>query len=185
MSRNLKYECLEYRPCAEERSQRCELYNRGGRCGLPDREYCTEWLKANKVEVDTDLLGHVTLKSKREKRSQRSKASAKNQTTQMPTDMLRAQAENAPIVRNITDDLIRSFKELGAEVCIKGPNIKELWLVPSYTDRDRPEISAEHAATLAVILCAFPGAKVTAFEKSPGASAPTPPTPNPNKEVSP
>jgi hypothetical protein len=39
-------------------------------------------------------------------------------------------------------------------------------LVPSYTGQARKEITPEHAATLRLLLDAFPGARIAAFEKA-------------------
>lgn len=65
----------------------------------------------------------------------------------------------------ITQEEIDSFKALGIELCIRFEELGELWLVPEYTNQDRREISPEHAATLRLLLDAFPGGRVTAFEK--------------------
>ena len=54
-----------------------------------------------------------------------------------------------------------------AEVCLASDDVGEFWLVPEYTDKERQELSIDHAATLTAICAAFPGAKVTAFEKDP------------------
>lgn len=71
------------------------------------------------------------------------------------------------MVRNLSDEDIASFKALNVEVCLATEDCGQIWLVPEYTGRaDRKEISARDAATLAAVCSAFPGARVTSFEKT-------------------
>lgn len=78
-----------------------------------------------------------------------------------------AEPRDVPVVRNLSDEDIASFKALKVEVCLATEDCGELWLVPEYTGRaDRKEISARDAATLAAVCSAFPGARVTSFEKT-------------------
>ena len=65
----------------------------------------------------------------------------------------------------ITQDEIDSFKALGVELCIRSEELGEVWLVPGYTGQARKEITPEHAATLRLLLEAFPGGRVTSFGK--------------------
>jgi hypothetical protein len=75
---------------------------------------------------------------------------------------------DVPVVHNLSDEDIASFKALNVEVCLATEDCGEIWLVPEYTGRaDRKEISARDAATLAAVCSAFPGARVTSFEKTP------------------
>ena len=54
----------------------------------------------------------------------------------------------------------------GVEVCLATEGCGEVWLVPEYTGRDdRKEISVRDAATLAAVCSAFPGARVTSYER--------------------
>lgn len=79
-----------------------------------------------------------------------------------------ADPRDAPVVRNLSDEDIASFKALNVEVCLATEDCGQIWLVPEYTGRaDRKEISARDAATLAAVCSAFPGARVTSFEKTP------------------
>ena len=55
---------------------------------------------------------------------------------------------------------------MNVEVRLKSEAFGEMWLVPEYTGKDRQELTAEHAATICRLLQAFPGSKVTAFEKT-------------------
>ena len=80
----------------------------------------------------------------------------------------------AVLVRNLTDEDIASFKALGVEVCLASEEIGEVWIVPEYTEQQRRELRIDHAATLTAVCAAFPGAKVTSFEKLAKADAPKP-----------
>ncbi len=62
---------------------------------------------------------------------------------------------------------IVSFKALGLEVCLQDEQVGEVWLVPAYTGQDRVELSVEHAALLAAVCSAFPGASVASFVRKP------------------
>lgn len=81
---------------------------------------------------------------------------------------------DAVLVRNLTDEDIASFKALGVEVCFASEGIGEVWIVPEYTEQERREIRIDHAATLTAVCAAFPGAKVTSFEKLAKADSPKP-----------
>ena len=88
-----------------------------------------------------------------------------------PTSPERSRPEpdprDVPVVRNLSDEDIASFKALNVEVCLATEDCGQIWLVPEYTGRrDRKEISARDAATLAAVCAAFPGARVTSFEKT-------------------
>ena len=78
----------------------------------------------------------------------------------------RAPDQEVPVVRNLTDEDVASFKALGVEVCLATEDCGEVWLVPEYTGRDdRKEISVRDAATLAAVCSAFPGARVTSYQR--------------------
>ena len=81
---------------------------------------------------------------------------------------------DAVLVRNLTDEDIASFKALGVEVCLASEEIGEVWIVPEYTEQARRELRIDHAATLTAVCAAFPGAKVTSFEKLTKAEGPKP-----------
>lgn len=118
-------------------SKRCRHYHPNGACGLPDEFMCVEWLKAN---------GHPANASS---------------TPPSPRTELAA-------VRTITDADIASFKALGVEVRLESAELGDLWLVPAYTGSpERLELSVEHAALLAAVCSAFPGARVTSFSRPP------------------
>jgi len=160
------YECPEYKPKSGSKSPRCCHYKSNGQCSRPRTLYCVEWLRLNNLEEERDLLGHTNLTSKKKRAKPRRQPSTPDQ-------------KDIPVVRNITDEEIASFRELGAEVCIASPDVGDIWIVPDYTGAGRQEISAPHAATLSAICGAFPGAKVTAFRKA--NPSPKPSTPSPTE----
>lgn len=134
---------------------------------------CVEWLKANgqvpasatpqaakpAVAPQVDLFGHPiparTTPPDRSAKDIRPPASLTPSLDEAPR----------PPLQRIPDEEIASFKALGVEVCLQSDAIGEVWLVPEYTGRDRKEITPEHAATLRLIVDAFPGARVVAFDK--------------------
>ncbi len=78
---------------------------------------------------------------------------------------------NISRLRGFTTDDIESFRALGVEVCLFSEDFGELWLVPTYTNQARKELTPEHAATLLHVMHVFPGARVTAFhERQPKAA---------------
>ena len=169
--------CPRYEP--KPGTKRCKHYLKGGACALPDEFMCVEWLKANghavpeplppvEVEpppptpppssapkIDRDLFGQPV------KRSPPPRAEYADEP-----EPRRPPEQDAPVVRNLTDEDVASFKELGVEVCLATEDCGEVWLVPEYTGRDdRKEISVRDAATLAAVCSAFPGARVTSYER--------------------
>lgn len=165
------FACPHYDPPAGGR--RCRSYLDGGACGRPDEFMCVEWLKANGHAVppplaptapepespaapNRDLFGAPVPPTER--------APDKPALTQ--TAGPAPSSKDVPIVRNLTDEEIASFKALRAELCLRSEDVGEIWLVPEYTRTGRKEISVEHASTLAAICAAFPGAKVVSFEPS-------------------
>ena len=64
------------------------------------------------------------------------------------------------ISRELTPEDVESFKALGVEVHVKSKP-GEFTLVPEYTDKDRPEISAEDLRKLSMITHTFPGTEIT------------------------
>lgn len=181
------FECPKYRPLPG--SKRCQHYLDGGACGLPDEFMCVEWLKANGHKVAPpapradasppmdppppaarpaaparDLFGTPVSPPASKEPAKKKQEPATSVPPELP--------EGPPLAR-ISDEDIASFKALGVEVCIESEGIGQVWLVPEYTGQDRKEISVEHAATLRLVVDAFPGAKVTAFEKLRPAKPPT------------
>ncbi len=161
------FSCPHYE--ARPGSKRCRQYLEGGACARDDEFMCVEWLKANGHHVpppapsapesasepapaSRDLFGQPT-------------AAPQPPAAPAPPPPDPAPPVEVPVVRNLTDEDIASFKALRAEVCMRSEDVGEIWLVPEYTGADRLEISVEHAATLTAICSAFPGAKVVSFEK--------------------
>jgi hypothetical protein len=84
-----------------------------------------------------------------------------------PLAPLPRKASQAQVLLTVSDADIASFKALGVEVHLVGTQVGEVWLVPTYTGQDRAELSVEHAALLAAICSAFPGASVASFVRNP------------------
>ncbi len=179
------FSCPHYE--ALDGSKRCRHYVAGGACDRPDELMCVEWLKANGQSasgepeaaepkearpapddgVDRDLFGNpIEAPSPPKKPPRNESPTASTATTPAPPPQ-----DDAPLVRNLTDEEIASFKELGVEVCLATESCGDLWLVPEYTGRDdRLEMRIDHAATLTAICAAFPGAKVRSIERDEGKS---------------
>lgn len=172
------YDCTKYVPDAS--GKRCRHYLKGGACSLAGEFMCVEWLKANGhampdgrsgvVHSQTDLFGSPAPKP----------ASRKTKTDEPATPFQPVAASPQPPVNGedrrplepIPKDDIDSFKALGVEVCLRSEEIGDVWIVPAYTNQPRRELSIEHAATLCLVVGAFPGSKVVAFEKRRSAAAP-------------
>ena len=174
------FSCEHYDP--RPGTKRCRHYLSNGACDRPDELMCVEWLKANdqgnqaelpekpspeqarKDDVERDLFGNPLPPRKVD--ASKEKVPATEPVVEAPPP--RAEP---PLVHNVSDEEIASFKDLGVEVCITSEEIGEVWLVPEYTGQDRKELSVEHSATLTAICAAFPGAKVVSFDKPPPASS--------------
>lgn len=167
-------------------SRRCRHYREGGLCQRPGSgpSQCIEWLKVNahsspaasteqpiqspptaqtrQPTVDRDLFGNP-VQSKERLRTTSSKPQRTQPAPHAPAPAL---SGKPPLVRNVTDEEIASFKALGAEVCIRTEALGDVHLVPIYTDLERIEISIEHSITLTAICAAFPGAKVVAIKRA-------------------
>jgi hypothetical protein len=173
-------------------TKRCRHYVAGGSCALPDELQCIEWLRANGHPVPAAtasqpplVVGHAALPTaelddgiQRDLFGEPVDVPVPRSTPKTGIDAVRpieapARSDDIPLVRDLTADEVASFKALGAEVCLASDAIGEVWIVPKYTGQERNEISVEHAATLAAICAAFPGAKVVGFERE--ASPPPPP----------
>jgi len=167
-------------------SKRCQHYQEGGQCYRPAAKQgrCIEWLKVNapnsltasteqpiqapqtaqnlQPTVDRDLFGNPVKSNERP----RTTASKRQRSQPEPRTPAPPSSGKPPLVRNVTDDEVASFKALGAEVCIRTEALGDVHLVPAYTDQDRIEISIEHSITLTAICAAFPGAKVVAIKRA-------------------
>ena len=133
--------CPKYEAVAG--TKRCRHYHANGACRLPDEFMCIEWLKAN---------GHAAPGSG----SRSSPASTRR--------------EDVPVVRTVSDADLASFRALGVEVRLATEGLGDVWVVPAYTGADRQALSADHAALIAAVASAFPGARVTALVRKPRAT---------------
>ena len=156
-----KITCPHYEPLSG--SKRCRSYAQGGTCARPDELMCVEWLKRNRPAAEKKNEPGFRLEPPEPTKSESPPAPLPSRSAPR---MKSNSQEDAPLVRNLTDEEVASFKALGAAVCLDTENVGELWIVPDYTEQDRREISVEHAATLSALCSAFPGARVKAFEKT-------------------
>jgi hypothetical protein len=134
---------------------------------------CEEWLKVNGravralIEQETktayDLFGTPLPTKPRPKRTARKPASRPSATPTAAAGT-RPADRDAPVLRYPTDEEISSFKALGIEVRIASQEVGDVWIVPEYTGPDRRELRIDHAATLAAVCAAFPGAKIASLE---------------------
>ena len=159
-------------------SKRCQHYLDGGACALASEFMCVEWLKRNGHHVpehhptrtmppaqpalfpalEPANLDHVSPAPSAPEPAARPSV-APMVPEAMPTPV--PAHPRAPI----TPGEIDSFKALGVELCIRSEELGEVWLVPGYTGQARKEITPEHAATLRLLLEAFPGGRVTSFSQ--------------------
>jgi hypothetical protein len=108
---------------------------------------CVEWLKANGHAAPAPVTPATT--------------------TEVP------RPEAVPIVRTLSDADLASFKALGVEVRLATEELGDVWVVPAYTGMDRQELSVDHAALIAAVASAFPGARVTALVRKPKPPVPS------------
>jgi hypothetical protein len=140
--------CPSYQPRAG--SKRCEHYLDGGACALATEFMCVEWLRANRHLVPQDHPSHGSIPA----------------PPMLLSGVASPAPEPPPARSQITYEEIASFKALGVELCLDLGEAGPVWLVPRYTGQARKEITPEHAATLRLLLDAFPGARLAAFEKT-------------------
>ncbi len=181
-SGSAEYSCPHY--LALPGSKRCESYQEGGTCARSDRFLCSEWEKLNRsrhaptpptsevaaktepgtTDGPTDLFGNPA--PELDLRREEPKPEVEP-TNEVPHRIAVDEMEESLPARGLTDEDIESFKELGAEVCLRSESFGEIWLVPEHTGRDRKEITPEHAATICQVTQTFPGSQVVSFEKNP------------------
>jgi len=162
--------------------KRCRSYLKGGACSRADELMCTEWLKANghtvprdeaptslppepeapaELKPATDLFGNPAAGPKNPPKSTVKKPAP------APLPVTRTcEHDLPPPPPGLTAEDISSFKALGVEVCLRSEEVGEVWLVASYTGKDRREITPEHAATLHHLLQVFPGSQVVSFDNN-------------------
>lgn len=72
-------------------------------------------------------------------------------------------------IKEITPELIQSWKELKSEVLISVNKKDSFWLVPEYTEQDRVEISIDDyikkSSIIETILGKFPDSKIIGVRK--------------------
>jgi hypothetical protein len=171
-------DCPKYLPLPG--SKRCRHYLDGGACALASEFMCVEWLKRNRRAVLQDHPGHGATTAPPALSSGLAPPAptlptppATVHATPEPGNFAASvpavpQAEPLPVPAYarapISEAELASFKAIGVELCLDLDEAGPLWLVPRYTGQARKEITPEHAATLRLLLEAFPGARIGAFE---------------------
>jgi hypothetical protein len=170
-------DCPQYQPLSG--SKRCQHYLDGGACALAAEFMCVEWLKRNGRPVPQEHPAHGAtpaqpgflpgLAPPAPAHATPAPEAAAPQAPSVPA------AEPPPVSAHtrapITPEELDSFKSLGVELRLDLDEVGPVWLVPRYTGQARKEITPEHAATLRLLLDAFPGARIAAFEKATSAKA--------------
>ncbi len=175
--------CSFYEPLPG--SKRCKRYMLNGGCTDSNIMTCVKWMKLkaqkqaeekrnyqdkqqqysnnekSKKNLPRDLFGELIPEDPKPK--QKCKIKAVKQVLE-PKKAKLPELQDVPIVRNLTDEYVASFKALCVEVCIHSKHVGPIWIVPEYTDAKRLEMSIEDAATLSAIMAIFPGATVTTFK---------------------
>lgn len=170
------FDCAHYQP--RPGSKRCQHYLDGGACSLASEFMCVEWLKRNGHPVperhptrtmtpaQPALFPALVPANQGDVPTAPSTPEPASHPSVAP---MVPEGEPAPVPAHlrapITQDEIDSFKALGVELCIRSEELGEVWLVPRYSGQPRKEITPEHAATLRLLLEAFPGGRVTSFGK--------------------
>ena len=170
------YDCAHYQPRSS--SKRCQHYLDGGACSLASEFMCVEWLKRNGHPVPERHPTRTMPPAQPALFPALVPANQDDVPTAPSTPEPASRPSVAPMVPEgepapapahprapITPDEINSFKALGVELCIHSEELGEVWLVPRYSGQPRKEITPEHAATLRLLLEAFPGGRVTSFGK--------------------
>jgi hypothetical protein len=171
-NRSPNIDCPKYLPLPG--SKRCRHYLDGGACSLASEFMCVEWLKRNRRVVPHDHPAQTSSPSVTESHVPMAPPAAPERDQRAPTVpaapmplAFESQPAGAITPRvAIPQDALDSFRALGVELCIRSEELGEVWLVPGYTGQARKEITHEHAATLRLLLEAFPGGRIAAFEKA-------------------
>lgn len=178
-----EFTCPHYRSVRD--GKRCESYQEGGTCALPEYFHCIEWEKKNQAHLASvrrgefgakteiretprlDLFGQIVREPELPKRKTAKAPPPVSMPPSLsaPPPLAAVEESPPPFRRGFTDEDIEGFKELGVEVRLSSDEFGEVWLVPEYSGKDRRELTPEHAATVARTLEIFPGARVSSFQK--------------------
>lgn len=150
--------CEHYVPI--QGSRRCRDYLANGGCARPNEFMCVEWLRLNSKAqppagpqpppLGRDLFGQPL--------------PAPKEAVRLPVLPPPARPAAPAAGPQALDESLASFRERGLEVRL-ATELGEVWIVPAYTGADRTELLVEHAALIATVASALPGARVTAIAK--------------------
>ncbi len=62
--------------------------------------------------------------------------------------------------KDIPKEDVAALKAMGVEICLSAKGLPDVWLVPERRDSSRFEMTFEEAATLRLLVDAFPGARI-------------------------
>jgi hypothetical protein len=155
-------DCPDYE--AQPSARRCRHYVGYGRCSTPQHAECIDWRRANPTlplpamptfpaaaQLSFGIDGRPEMPAVRSERRRLPIASAIN----------RELSPAADLPPGLRPEAVASLAARGVEVCLPSPTLGDIWLVPAYTEADRREMTFKHAAALATIVHAFPGAQPT------------------------
>jgi hypothetical protein len=161
--------CPVYRPLPN--SRRCADFIDNGGCRREDTFLCSEWLRANPKLAVPDVTplamavrgDAVPGKALQGPAVRGAEPEVGGHSDRRPPAAASAAPVRVVAVRALTNDDVESFRALGVSVSLRTEDGTEIWIVDEYSQLDRNELRADHAATLAALCAAFPGARATKF----------------------
>jgi hypothetical protein len=185
--------CQKWEPTALG-SKRCRYYiNPGtiqdeGMCKLPDEFLCVEWVRRNGTDEQKRALAPTPPTGPRGTQSPPDPdapaplvLAAQDRPPPRPPARLRttngevqmAQPRPFEPAKEIDPSSLEALEQAGVEVELSAPHLDGgITLVPKRTGRmDRSEITFREAATIRLIVDAFPGAHVVAYRAGPQTAA--------------
>lgn len=177
--RRAAIKCKDYKPLPGKAT--CQHYDNGGACKRDDYFMCIEWVRKNPDAA-------IPQRSETEpcpKRAPEPEPPVVEQNTVAPAkatgpekavyDMMPASTQMAKraIVSTpelLTQQAVASLAATGVEATLKTADGESITLVPAYTDKDRPELSYEHARVLVVVMQVLPGTILESVDRPAKAS---------------
>lgn len=171
--------CPKYRQLPG--TKRCQHYVDGGACGLDTEFMCVEWVKVNHPEQHAQALAHIATLT----------AGGIVEVSDLPSPPTPSAAEGPPpgvpdafrgvAISGVPEELagtprtvdptlltplmLAELERSGVEVEVSSDDLPHLWLVPSHTEQDRPELTFREAFTLLGLMSILPGATLRRFRR--------------------
>lgn len=183
MSRPDGITCVDWQPRdPAPGKKRCSFYmppdatknEVGALCSLSNHFLCSEWEKANPTRI-AEALASAPKPAPIEPEPPRATPPLALVPSPAPAPApvrARAEGQNAhrqpgqvlPPAKEIPEGDLAALEQLGVEVCLATPGLRDVWLVNKLTGApDRFEMTWRQAATVRLIVDAFPGAKLVAL----------------------